>query len=81
MGLARSGTAAALFLARRGEAVVVTDRKGRSELQEEAVTLEAAGVELELSEDQAFFQQTTRKFLAAECPIATVRALEADPAG
>ncbi len=38
-------------------------------------------MELELSEDQAFFQLTTRKFLAAECPIATVRALEADPAG
>jgi alkylation response protein AidB-like acyl-CoA dehydrogenase len=38
-------------------------------------------VELELSEDQAFFQLTTRKFLAAECPVATVRALEHDPAG
>jgi alkylation response protein AidB-like acyl-CoA dehydrogenase len=39
------------------------------------------GVELELSEEQAFFQQTTRKFLAAECPVATVRSLEAEPAG
>jgi alkylation response protein AidB-like acyl-CoA dehydrogenase len=39
------------------------------------------GVQLELSEDQAFFQQTTRKFLAAECPIAAVRSLEDDPAG
>ncbi len=38
-------------------------------------------MELELSEDQAFFQQTTRKFLTAECPLATVRALESDPAG
>jgi alkylation response protein AidB-like acyl-CoA dehydrogenase len=38
-------------------------------------------VELELSEDQAFFQQTTRKFLAAECPIATVRSLESSPDG
>ncbi|MFZ6003425.1 MAG: acyl-CoA dehydrogenase family protein [Actinomycetota bacterium] len=38
-------------------------------------------MELELSEDQEFFRQTTRKFLAAECPIATVRSLEADPAG
>jgi alkylation response protein AidB-like acyl-CoA dehydrogenase len=38
-------------------------------------------VELELSEDQAFFQQTTRKFLAAECPIATVRGLESTAAG
>ncbi len=38
-------------------------------------------MELELSEDQAFFQQTTRKFLAAESPLTAVRALEADPAG
>ncbi|MGH9276279.1 MAG: acyl-CoA dehydrogenase family protein [Acidimicrobiales bacterium] len=38
-------------------------------------------MQLELSEDQAFFQQTTRKFLAAECPLATVRSLEDDPAG
>lgn len=38
-------------------------------------------MELELSEDQAFFQQTTRKFLTTECPIATVRSLEHDPAG
>jgi alkylation response protein AidB-like acyl-CoA dehydrogenase len=38
-------------------------------------------VELELSEDQEFFLETTRKFLAAECPITAVRALEADPAG
>jgi alkylation response protein AidB-like acyl-CoA dehydrogenase len=38
-------------------------------------------VELELSEDQAFFQQTTRRFLAAECPLTVVRALESDPAG
>ena len=38
-------------------------------------------MQLELSEDQAFFQQTTRKFLTAECPIATVRSLEDDPAG
>jgi alkylation response protein AidB-like acyl-CoA dehydrogenase len=38
-------------------------------------------VELELTEEQAFFQQTTRKFLAAECPIATVRSLESDPSG
>jgi alkylation response protein AidB-like acyl-CoA dehydrogenase len=38
-------------------------------------------VELELTEEQAFFQQTTRKFLAAECPITTVRSLESDPSG
>lgn len=38
-------------------------------------------LELELSEDQEFFLETTRKFLAAECPITKVRALESDPAG
>jgi alkylation response protein AidB-like acyl-CoA dehydrogenase len=38
-------------------------------------------VELELSDDQTFFVETTRKFLAAECPIAAVRGLEHDPAG
>jgi alkylation response protein AidB-like acyl-CoA dehydrogenase len=40
-----------------------------------------AGLELELTEEQASFQETTRKFLSAECPISTVRALEAEPAG
>ena len=38
-------------------------------------------MELELSEDQEFFQQTTRKFLAAESPLTTVRSLESAPAG
>jgi alkylation response protein AidB-like acyl-CoA dehydrogenase len=38
-------------------------------------------LELELSEDQEFFLETTRRFLAAEAPIPTVRALEQDPAG
>jgi alkylation response protein AidB-like acyl-CoA dehydrogenase len=38
-------------------------------------------VELELSEDQAFLLETTRRFLAAEAPIPVVRALEEDPAG
>jgi len=38
-------------------------------------------VELELSEDQAFFAETTRRFLAAECPITATRALEHDPTG
>lgn len=38
-------------------------------------------MELELSDDQAFFVETTRKFLAAESPIPAVRALEHDPAG
>ena len=43
VGLARSGVAAALFLASRGEAVVATDRKGEGELQEEVVKLEGGG--------------------------------------
>jgi alkylation response protein AidB-like acyl-CoA dehydrogenase len=38
-------------------------------------------LELELSEDQELFLDTTRKLLAAEVPIVTVRALEEDPAG
>ncbi|MGQ0432128.1 MAG: acyl-CoA dehydrogenase family protein [Microthrixaceae bacterium] len=38
-------------------------------------------MELELSEDQEFFRETTRKFLAAECPLPTVRSLETEPAG
>ncbi len=38
-------------------------------------------MELELSDDQEFFRQTTRKFLGAACPLTTVRALEHDPAG
>lgn len=48
VGLARSGVAAALLLARHGEEVVATDRKGAGELQEEALKLQAAGVKLEL---------------------------------
>jgi alkylation response protein AidB-like acyl-CoA dehydrogenase len=38
-------------------------------------------VPVEVSEDQQFLQDTTRKFLAAESPLAAVRALEDDPAG
>jgi alkylation response protein AidB-like acyl-CoA dehydrogenase len=38
-------------------------------------------VELELTEDQAFLLDTTRRFLDADAPIAAVRALEEDPAG
>ncbi len=38
-------------------------------------------MELELSEDQAFFLETTRKFLAAEAPITVTRSLEHEPAG
>ncbi|HMJ78882.1 MAG TPA: acyl-CoA dehydrogenase family protein [Iamia sp.] len=38
-------------------------------------------MELELTEEQAVFVATTRRFLAAECPISATRALEHDPAG
>jgi alkylation response protein AidB-like acyl-CoA dehydrogenase len=38
-------------------------------------------VELQLSEDQELFLDTTRKLLAVEVPIPTTRALESDPAG
>ena len=38
-------------------------------------------MELELSEDQELFLETTRKLLAAEVSIPAVRALETDPAG
>ena len=48
VGLARSGVAAALLLARHGETVVATDRKGPGELQEEILKLEGAGVRVEL---------------------------------
>jgi alkylation response protein AidB-like acyl-CoA dehydrogenase len=36
---------------------------------------------LGLNEDQQFFQETTRKFLEQEAPLATVRALADDPNG
>jgi UDP-N-acetylmuramoylalanine--D-glutamate ligase len=48
VGLARSGVAAAEFLARRGASVVATDRKPAGELQAEAMKLEALGVRTEL---------------------------------
>jgi alkylation response protein AidB-like acyl-CoA dehydrogenase len=38
-------------------------------------------VETELSSDQEFFQETTRKFLEAECPVTAVRALRESPDG
>jgi alkylation response protein AidB-like acyl-CoA dehydrogenase len=38
-------------------------------------------VELELSEDQQFFLETTRRFLAAEAPLSVVRNLEASADG
>ena len=48
VGLARSGVAAAAFLARRGAAVVAVDRKPEAELPPEALALRALGVRLEL---------------------------------
>jgi UDP-N-acetylmuramoylalanine--D-glutamate ligase len=48
IGLARSGIAAASFLARRGGAVVAADRKGEAELPGEALALREGGVRLEL---------------------------------
>ena len=38
-------------------------------------------MEVDLTDDQEFFRSTTRKFLEAECPLATVRALEDDADG
>jgi len=38
-------------------------------------------VELQLSEDQGAFLDTTRRFMAAECTVETVRSLEGDAAG
>jgi len=38
-------------------------------------------MDLDLSDDQEFFRETTRKFLEAEIPITRVRALADDPAG
>jgi UDP-N-acetylmuramoylalanine--D-glutamate ligase len=48
VGLARSGIAAATFLARRGASVVAVDRKREDELANEALALREAGVRLEL---------------------------------
>ena len=48
VGLARSGIAAASFLARRGAGVVAVDRKREDELPPEALALREAGVRLEL---------------------------------
>lgn len=38
-------------------------------------------MELDLTEEQAFFVETTRRFLEAECGVPAVRGLESDPAG
>lgn len=50
VGLARSGVAAARFLAARGARVVATDRKPARELEAEALKLEESGVKLEIGE-------------------------------
>jgi UDP-N-acetylmuramoylalanine--D-glutamate ligase len=47
VGLARSGVAAARFLARRGTAVVAADRKAEAELSASALRLRDEGVRLE----------------------------------
>jgi UDP-N-acetylmuramoylalanine--D-glutamate ligase len=52
VGLARSGIAAARFLARRGERVVAVDTKREAELPQEALALGALGVRLELGPHQ-----------------------------
>ncbi len=38
-------------------------------------------MEIALTEEQEFFRDTTRRFLAAECPISTVRELATDDVG
>jgi len=53
VGLARSGIAAARFLAGRGSTVVATDRKPQAELPEEALKLAGIGVRLELGGHRA----------------------------
>lgn len=50
VGLARSGVAAARYLAGRGARVVATDRKPARELETEALKLEESGVKLEVGE-------------------------------
>jgi UDP-N-acetylmuramoylalanine--D-glutamate ligase len=53
IGLARSGIAAAEFLARRGERVVAADAKGEDALAPEALALRGRGVRLELGPHRA----------------------------
>ena len=53
VGLARSGIAAARFLAGRGSSVVATDRKPQADLPEEALKLAEIGVRLELGGHRA----------------------------
>jgi UDP-N-acetylmuramoylalanine--D-glutamate ligase len=53
VGLARSGVAAAEFLARRGASVVATDLKPEVELPEAALSLRDLGVRLEVGEHRS----------------------------
>ena len=53
VGLARSGVAAAGFLASRGARVLATDRKPEGELEAEALSLREKGVELETGAHRA----------------------------
>src|SRR5574341_1359174 len=53
VGLARSGIAAAEFLALRGARVLATDRKAEGELPPEALRLRERGVRLELGGHRA----------------------------
>src|SRR5262245_36152560 len=53
VGLARSGLAAAEFLARRGARVLATDRKSEGELSPEVLRLVQTGVRLELGGHRA----------------------------
>jgi alkylation response protein AidB-like acyl-CoA dehydrogenase len=59
-------------------------RFGRTIAKPDQVRIAAriiAVVHLELSDEQAFFRDTTRKFIEAEVPITAVRALYEDPSG
>ncbi len=53
VGLARSGVAAARFLASRGARVLATDRKGEGELEAGTLSLRDEGVQLELGTHRA----------------------------
>ena len=82
VGLARSGMAAALLLARRGEAVVATDRKGPRELQEEALRLEAEGVKVELgSHGAATLARASRVVVSPGVPFDLPELMAARRAG
>lgn len=66
VGLARSGVAAAGFLARRGERVIATDVKRADELPQEASALAALGVRLETGGHRA--ESFTRAALVVVSP-------------